>query len=95
MMSAYKGQISKKLNQYKKYPVEAMTRKLKGVARVSFRINAQGKVSAARLAASSGFPVLDQEAMALLKRCSPFPPIPAALGLTNLELNVPISFSVR
>ncbi|MDR2422888.1 MAG: energy transducer TonB [Deltaproteobacteria bacterium] len=94
-MSAYKGQISRKLNQFKKYPTAAMTKGLKGVVRVNFRVNAQGRVSRARMVSSSGHAVLDEEAMALLKRCSPFPPIPASLGLTELELNVPINFSVR
>jgi protein TonB len=47
------------------------------------------------MTASSGQAALDQEAMALLKRCAPFPPIPKGLGLASLELNVPVSFSVR
>jgi protein TonB len=95
LLGAYKSQISLRLNRYKKYPTDAMTRRLNGVAKVSFRVNAQGRVSAARLSASSGYPVLDEEALALLKRCSPFPPIPQGLGLASMELDVPISFSVR
>ncbi|MDR1873258.1 MAG: energy transducer TonB [Deltaproteobacteria bacterium] len=95
LMAAYKSQISRKLNQFKKYPTAAMARNLKGVAKVSFRVTASGRVLGARLVASSGYAVLDEEAMALLKRCSPFPAIPKDLGLSELELNVPISFSVR
>ncbi|MDR1084430.1 MAG: TonB family protein [Deltaproteobacteria bacterium] len=95
LMAAYKSQISRKLNRYKKYPPEAVAKQLNGVVRVYFRIDAQGQVSAARMTASSGQAALDQEAMALLKRCAPFPPIPKGLGLASLELNVPVSFSVR
>jgi protein TonB len=95
LLSAYKARISLRLNQYKKYPPEAMSKGLKGIATVSFRISAQGRVSASRLTKSSGETVLDQEALALLRRSSPFPPIPVELGLGSLDLNVPISFSAR
>ncbi|MDR0549148.1 MAG: energy transducer TonB [Deltaproteobacteria bacterium] len=95
LLGAYKGQISRRLNQFKKFPPAAMAKGLTGVAKVSFRINANGRVSMARLSASSGVPVLDDEALALLRRCSPFPPIPPALGLNVLELSVPISFTKK
>jgi outer membrane biosynthesis protein TonB len=48
-MAAYKSQISRKLNRYKKYPPEAGAKQLNGVVRVYFRIDAQGQVSAARM----------------------------------------------
>ena len=95
LLGAYKGQISRRLNQFKKFPPAAMAKGLTGVAKVSFRINANGRVSMARLSASSWVPVLDDEALALLRRCSPFPPIPPALGLNVLELSVPISFTKK
>jgi protein TonB len=95
LLSAYKSQISRRLNRYKKYPTAALSRGLKGVVRVSFRINANGRVSTARMVASSGFAVFDDEALALLRRCSPFPAIPKDLGLNDLDLSVPISFTAR
>jgi protein TonB len=94
-LAAYKSQISRKLNRYKKYPTKAVANQLKGVTRVSFRLNPQGRISAVRIAASSGQPVLDEEALALLHRCVPFPPFPEKLGISSLELTVPINFSVR
>jgi outer membrane biosynthesis protein TonB len=54
-MAAYKSQISRKLDRYKKYPPEAVAKQLNGVVRVYFRIDAQGQVSAAS----------DQEAMSV------------------------------
>ncbi|MDR2141699.1 MAG: TonB family protein [Deltaproteobacteria bacterium] len=95
LLAAYKSQISRRLNQFKKYPPAAMAKGLKGVAYVSFRVNPNGRVSAARLVTSSGFPVLDEEALALLRRSSPFPPLPESLGLNYLELSAPISFTTR
>jgi protein TonB len=95
LLGAYKSQISRRLNQYKKYPPEAMARQLSGIVRVSFRISSRGRISAVRMTASSGYGALDAEALALLKRCNPFPPIPEALGLERLELDVPIIFSVK
>jgi protein TonB len=38
--------------------------------------------------------VLDQAAVAMVRRASPFPPIPAGLG-SSLTVNVPVRFDLR
>jgi protein TonB len=58
-------------------------------------LNRQGQVIAARLVQSSGFPVLDDEAKALIQRVNPLPPFPKALDRNSLELTVPIQFTLR
>ena len=92
-LNAYAAQIRAKLNRYKKYPPEAAIRRIGGVATVNFTVNRQGEVISFRLARSSGQPMLDQEALALLKRCSPFPPMPEGLPPNTLNLTVPINFN--
>ena len=92
---AYLAHIIKKLDRHKKYPSAARNRRLDGVVTVSFSVNRQGQVSGSRLVKSSGHPALDQEAMALLRRATPFQPMPEALQRPQLLLNIPIEFSLR
>ena len=92
---AYLAHIIKKLNRHKKYPSAARNRRLDGVVTVSFSVDRQGQVSGSRLVTSSGHPPLDQEAMALLKRATPFQPMPEAIQRPQLLLNIPIQFSLR
>jgi protein TonB len=65
-----------------------------GVARVIFTVHKDGSVSSAALVQSSGHAVLDDEAIALLARSSPLPPIPEGTGLTSLNIAVPLKFSL-
>lgn len=94
-LNAYASKIRSKLNRLKKYPPAAASKKIGGVVSVNFTVNRQGAVISSRMVKSSGHAALDQEAMALLKRCSPFPPMPAELPQNSLNLTVPISFKAR
>ncbi len=67
------GLIRKKIEQAKRYPVLARARKIEGVAILSFSINPSGGVEALSLVKSSDSDILDQEALATVKRASPFP----------------------
>jgi protein TonB len=92
-LEAYKAAIRRRLERRKKYPPSARARRLTGVARVSFTVNRDGSISGASLTQSSGHGVLDAEALALLARSSPLPPIPDSAGLSTLDLSVPLRFS--
>lgn len=92
---AYLAHVIQKLNRHKKYPAAAKAERLGGVVTVSFTVNRQGQVTVSRMSRSSGHHALDQEAMALLKRVSPFKPIPEAMHQTSLRLTVPVRFSVQ
>lgn len=91
-LSAYTSKIRAKLNRLKKYPSAAASQRLGGVVTVNFTVDRGGNVTSSRMVKSSGHSVLDQEAMALLKRCSPFPAMPKEMTQTSLNLTVPIQF---
>jgi protein TonB len=55
----------------------------------------QGKVLSAEIAKSSGRPVLDREALALMVRAQPLPAMPAAMKGDTLDAVVPISFTLH
>lgn len=67
------GLIRKKIEQAKRYPVLARTRKIEGVSVLSFAINGSGGVESLTLVKSSGSDLLDQEALATVIRATPLP----------------------
>lgn len=83
------------LERYKRYPRVAKIRYQEGTAMVHFSIGRTGTVLSTRLEKSSGFPLLDQEGLDLVKRASPIPAPPPGTGGDILELVAPIQFYLR
>jgi protein TonB len=83
------------LNRAKRYPPLAQRRRAQGVAYLRFTMDRSGKVLAAQLERSSGHSDLDEEVLALIKRVDPLPPFPPEMTHGQLELVVPVQFSLR
>jgi protein TonB len=81
------------LARFQRYPADA--RDVEGVVSVAFSIDRQGKVVSSRIVMSSGSPLLDAEALDLIKRADPFPPPPAEISDNQLSFLVPIRFTAR
>ena len=95
LQSNYQGRVIAHLRRYKSYPREAKRRRLKGMVRVKFTLNASGRVVSSRLVAGSGSSVLDAGARRTIRRANPFPPFPRGLGKRRMTFVVPIRFTVR
>lgn len=83
------------LEKRKRYPRRAQLRYQEGVPLIRFSMNRSGEVISAELVRSSGFDILDQEALALIKRAQPLPGPPVDLPGDTLTLTVPIEFFIR
>ncbi len=91
----YYAQVMAQIARHKRYPRSARREGATGVATVTFVIAADGSLQTQLLKRSSGDERLDKEALAMLKRASPFPPIPKAIGDGPLKLTLPIEFSLH
>ena len=60
-----------------------------------FAIDRSGKVLDYRIEKSSGFELLDREAVAMIQRASPLPPMPPEMRADRLEVVVPVPFVLR
>jgi protein TonB len=94
-MGAYKAKIQRKLERYKKYPPRARSERQEGIATVRFTVNRAGQVVSFELLKSSGYPILDDEVAALLRRVNPFPAMPPEITDSTLILTAPIQFALR
>jgi protein TonB len=83
------------LNRYKQYPRAARQARIHGVVMLHFVMDAQGRVLQADIAKSSGRPILDAEALALIQRAQPLPPLPADYPTRTLDAVVPVEFSLN
>lgn len=83
------------LNRFKQYPLAARKAHIQGVVMLHFVMDAQGRVLRADIAKSSGRPVLDAEALALIQRAQPLPPLPADYPTPTLDAVVPVEFSLN
>jgi periplasmic protein TonB len=83
------------IERFKRYPAEARSHDERGVARVAFSIDHEGRIIASRIVQSSGSATLDTESLAMLARAQPMPRPPAALPDGELSFVVPVRFNIR
>jgi protein TonB len=95
VVPTWKSQIVALLERNKRYPQEAHARGEHGVVQVLFTLDRTGQLRASRVLRGSGAAALDEEALALLRRAQPFPPPPAEMPGTTVDLTVPIRFNLK
>jgi TonB family protein len=93
--SSYQAQVLAHLSRYRIYPPEAQSRGITGVSTVRFALAPDGQVLASSLARGSGAAMLDEAAVAMVRRASPFPPFPPGLGRARMDFAAPIRFDLR
>lgn len=71
--SSLMAEIRNKIERAKRYPALARARKIEGVVSLSFLMDPTGKVQTINIVSSSGSSILDEEALAAVKRAAPFP----------------------
>lgn len=90
---SYAGAIKGKIMKSWQYPPEAKTNLVEGKLKVLFTLTRNGDMERIRILASSGHPVLDQEALRAVRAASPFPPFPG--HMTARRLNIDANFEYR
>lgn len=92
---SYLGRLLAHLNRFKRYPAEAKRARVQGVTMLHFVMNRSGQVLSFEVQQSSGKPALDEEALALVQRAQPLPAIPSNFPQDQLNLIVPIEFTLH
>jgi protein TonB len=84
-----------RVQQAKRYPARAQARGDQGRAVVSISIQRNGALAGARLVRSSGSALLDEAAMATVRRAAPCPAVPPEFGGATLVVNAPMNFTIE
>jgi TonB family protein len=91
----YQQVVLRQIDAAKRYPAMARKQQRQGVALVQFTMDRGGRVLDASLAKSSRAPMLDEEAVAAVKRASPFPAAPSELAGDPINLMVAVEFELH
>jgi periplasmic protein TonB len=83
------------IERFKRYPAEARAHDERGVARIAFSIDHEGRIVASHIVQSSGSATLDAESLEMLNRAQPMPRPPAKLPDSQLSFVVPVRFNIR
>ena len=87
--------IVARIQKVKRYLRLARSKGIKGTAKVEFCISGDGTLVSVSLINSSGYAVLDKEAVQMIERAAPFPPIPEELNTSRMTLSLPIVFELK
>jgi protein TonB len=91
----YGSILSREFAKHKQYPRIAQMRGWQGIARIELRIDASGNVTSSTIAESSGFEILDKQALDMVRKASPLPLPPEALRGRDFTIVVPVSFKLE
>ena len=87
--------LIEKINANKFYPKKAKRRGWQGEVIVTFSVMPSGQVENVEIIKASNFKVLNKSALRAIYDSVPFEPIPDNLGLTKLDLELPIIYQLH
>lgn len=93
--SDYYREVTAWLEKHKRYPRRSKLRNEEGVVLLRFVVERDGMVTVSGIKESSGYKRLDKEAMGMIERAQPLPPIPAEMRQAKLDLVIPVKFNLR
>ena len=91
----YKSVVSGHIGRSKFSPPQSRKAGLSGVVQVQFTIDRSGSVKNVSVAASSGHAILDQEALAHIRKISPVPAFPRNLRKAEIPLKIKLKYDVE
>ena len=83
--------IRELLVKYRKYPSQAVRLKQEGAVKVTFRLKQNGDVEDIRIMGSSGYELLDDDAIALVQKVSEYFPKPPK----TVRITVPLNYALK
>jgi len=92
---SFESRVLAHINRFKQYPSSARKAHIEGVVMLHFVMDANGHVTLADIQKSSGRPVLDNEALAMIQRAQPLPALPTDFPTRILNAVVSIEFSLN
>lgn len=87
--------LAQEIARHKQYPMLAKKTRQQGSVILQVKITHLGKLIVAQVQQSSGYELLDNQAMEMVRKATPFSPPPNALGDEDLTLLVPVSFRLN
>lgn len=83
------------ISKHKKYPKIAQMRGWQGETIIELELDGTGKLKSKKVVQSSGYEVLDKQALEMVEKALPFPTPPEALRNSNFTITVSVPFKLE
>ncbi len=93
-LRGYRLALAREARRFRLYPRQAVAEGWEGTAEVQVMLASGGIRRGVALTKSSGHPVLDEAALAMLDAALPRVPVPAALAAADVAVNLPVVFEL-
>lgn len=90
----YQDIIKQKIQKARRYPQWARQQKCQGTTALKFTITRNGSIQNIQILRSSGYKILDEEALNTLNRGRPFPRIPEKIPFSEIQMEIHIVFQL-
>lgn len=94
-LGEYGSLLGRAIAKHKQYPRIAQMRGWQGDVLLDLKIDGSGNVLSAKVRESSGHEALDNQALEMVRKASPFPAPPEALRSRSFNITVPVSFKLE
>lgn len=81
--------------QFKRYPAQAMERGWEGRVEICITVRPTGAIESARVKTPSGYRILDDQALDMVKRALARTPVPPALLGREFSVDIPVIFELQ
>jgi len=95
VLSRYIQILTKRIHDNLNYPWSASQGQIEGVLKLSLNISSAGELLGAKVVQSSGFAVLDENALKTVKEVAPFPSFPSEIIQKELWVEIPIVYNLK
>jgi len=90
--SEYVRKVSQQIRRNFTYPWAAKEANLEGQVRLTLRVDSSGELLDVQIKQSSGYAVLDENALNIVKKVAPYPPFPAQMQQKEVLIDLPIVY---
>lgn len=94
-IARYQDIVRQRIERVKMYPLWAKKQGIEGSTLICFTISPDGTGQSVKVVRSSGSSILDEEAVATVKRANPFPPVPSKISRMLVRIELAIVFSLK
>jgi protein TonB len=92
VLAGYGRELAGAVAMHQRYPRIALMRQWQGTVVLQLEFEGEGRLSAVRVLSSSGYEILDQQALEMVRETAPH--LPVALAGRPLTIDVPIVFRI-
>jgi len=91
----YTREVIRRIQDNFVYRAEAYEQKLEGTVKLSLYLSSTGELQEVQIKQSSGSRILDENAVRIIERISPFPSFPQGIEEKELRINIPINYNIE